>query len=130
MDSTMSDDDTRVDLLRSSDANQRTQTIAAFVTKGDQQAVAGLAAALMASHWPACDELADALAKIGTDEARQSLIRALKGRRHHIRSAAVKALSRLGDRSVRTAIAGLAKDPAYEVRQDVAEALGRIDSYD
>ena len=123
---TMRNRDDRLESLRSSDAGERKQVMASLVTQGDQQAIAALADALLKSHWPACNQLADALAQIGTDEAGQGLMRALKGRRHHIRSAAVKALARLGGKSVRDAVAALADDPAYEVRQDVAEALRQI----
>jgi HEAT repeat protein len=123
---TMRNRDDRLESLRSNDAGERSQVMATLVTQGDQQAIAALADALLKSHWPACDQLADALAQIGTDEARRGLMGALKGRRHHIRSAAVKALARVGGESVRCAVAALAEDPAYEVRQDVAEALRQI----
>jgi hypothetical protein len=53
-------------------------------------------------------------------------MRALKGRRHHIRSAALKALAALGAEYAKQAVAVLADDPAYEVQQDVAEVSRQI----
>jgi len=118
--------DNRSESLLSGDAAQRRQAIAGLAAQGDQQAASVLTDALLHSHWPVCDELADALAQMGTDAARQGLMRALRGRRHHIRSAAVKALARLGGEGVRDAVAALADDPSYEVCQDVEEALRQI----
>lgn len=92
----------------------------------DEEGAAALTEALLESHWPACDQLAGTLAQIGTEEARQGLMRALKGRRHHIRSAALKALAALGAEYAKQAVAVLADDPAYEVQQDVAEVSRQI----
>ncbi len=82
-----------------------------------------IGAALRDSHWPACDELAEALSRIGGEAAKAQLLRALKARRHHVLSAAVKALATLGGNDVPKVIHALANDPSYEVRQDVEEAL-------
>ena len=118
----------RRERLQAQDAPERDVAMAPLVAQGDQAAVTALSDALLRSHWPVSDELADALVRIGTDAARQGLLRALKGRRHHIRSAAVKALVRLGGDGVGAAIAALANDPSYEVRQDVQAALAAFDS--
>ena len=123
----MTHGDNRSESLLTGDAAQRRQAIAGLAAQGDQQAASVLTDALLHSHWPVCDELADALAQMCTDAARQGLMRALRGRRHHIRSAAVKALARLGGAGLREVIAALANDPSYEVRQDVAEAIQRLD---
>jgi HEAT repeat protein len=79
--------------------------------------------ALFSSNWPVCNEIADALAEIATPDAKAALIGALKVRRHHVRSAAIKALLFLPGNDVAAAVAGLKDDPSYEVRQDVARAL-------
>jgi HEAT repeat protein len=94
-----------------------------LVAVADDSAVAVLGQALLGSHWPVCDDLANALARIGTEPAKAALLKGLKARRHHIRSAAVKALATIGGPDARTDIQSLANDPSYEVRQDVAEAL-------
>jgi HEAT repeat protein len=110
----------------STDAAERRRVLGELVNSGDSSAAEALTTTLLKSNWPVCDELAEALAQIGGDEAKTGLIRALKGRRHHIRSAAVKALALLGGTGVREEIARLKDDPAYEVRQDVAEALRQL----
>jgi len=102
--------------------------IADLIQRGGSEAVNILTKTLLNSNWPDCDRIARALAEIGSDDAKFGLLSALKGRRHHIRSAAIKALAKLGGNEVRTAIADLATDPAYEVRQDVAEALRMLDN--
>ena len=122
----MTHGDNRSESLLSGDAAQRRQAIAGLAAQGDQQAASVLTDALLHSYWPVCDELADAFAQMGTDAACQGLMRALKGRRRHIRSAAVKALARLGGDGAREAGAALADDPSYEVRQDVEDALRQI----
>ena len=115
------------DALNSPDASERSRARERLLQHDPEEAVAALSAALGESHWPVCTELAEAIAAIGGDAARTALVSALKARRHHVRSAAVKALVRMAGRSVRDAIEGLACDPSYEVRQDVAEALQRLD---
>jgi len=102
---------------------ERQAALAKLVDDGDRTAVDLIGSALLESNWPVCDDLAAALAEIETAEARDTLVGTLKARRHHVRSAAIKALIRLGDASARPAIEKLADDPSYEVRQDVAEAL-------
>jgi len=104
-------------------AEERHQSLAQLVAQGDDRAAEVIGAALRDSHWPACAEFAEALAQIGGEAAKAQLLRALRARRHHVRSAAVKALAILGGNGVREAIHLLADDPSYEVRQDVAEVL-------
>lgn len=109
-------------------AEERQKSLSQLVEQSDDRAAEVIGGALHNSHWPACGELAEALAQIGGDSAAAQLLRALKARRHHVRSAAVKALATLGGPEVPEAIRSLAKDPSYEVRQDVAEALERLGS--
>lgn len=85
-----------------------------------------IGADLLTSHWPRCNELAAELAVIGSNEAVEALIAALDARRHHTRSAAIKALvtiSGIEKHSIVEKIAALRNDPSYEVRQDVLTAL-------
>jgi len=112
--------------LNSLSAQERGEAVNHLVAAADEDAVAVLGRALLDSHWPLCDELAEALARIGTRPAKAALLKALKARRHHIRSAAVKALATIGGPAASTAIQSLANDSSYEVRQDVAEALQRF----
>ena len=113
--------------VRSTNASERQRALAELLARGDKAAVESIAAALLASDWPVSGQLADALAEIGGAGAREALIRALKVRRHHVRSAAIKALVRLGGGNVRDHIEKIRNDPAYEVRQDVAAALRDLD---
>jgi HEAT repeat protein len=94
-----------------------------LVRDGGPAAVDLLGRELSASNWPLCNELADALVRIGTRAAQQALCLALKARRHHVRSAAIRGLSQMGGPEAAERIAELANDRAYEVRQNVAEAL-------
>jgi HEAT repeat protein len=81
---------------------------------------------LLTSHWPACDTIANSLAEIGTPNAVVGLLKGLRCRRHHVRSASLKALARFKDDAVIKAIEALRNDPAFEVRQDAAEALKKM----
>jgi len=63
--------------------------ITEFVRHGGCDAVQKLTDALLNSNWPDCIRFATALSQIGNDDAVAGLLRALKGRRHHIRSAAI-----------------------------------------
>ena len=104
-------------------AEERQEALAQLVAQGDHRAAEVIGAALRDSHWPACVEFAAALARISGEAAKAQLLLALKARRHHVRSAAVKALATLDGDNVRDAIQALTNDPSYEVRQDVVEAL-------
>ncbi len=112
--------------LNSATAEERRKALDRLVVEGDDRAVGTIRAALSDSHWPLCDEFAAALVRIGGDAARMQLLQALTIRRHHVRSAAVKALAATGGTGVREAIQALVDDPSYEVRQDVTEALERL----
>jgi len=122
---TMSDEKRElVGVLVGADPREGRSTLDSLIRQGDDAAAEIIGAALHQSNWPVCNDLADALTRVGRATAREALVRALKARRHHVRSAAMKALARLGGAGVRAVIAALANDPSYEVRQDVAEALG------
>ena len=116
------------DALNALPPGERRSAIASLVAEPGPGVVTLLSGALGQSNWPVCNELADALAEIGGDAAHAALAEALTARRHHVRSAAVKALVRVGGVGVRDAIERLADDPSYEVGQDVQEALRRLSS--
>lgn len=112
--------------LQEKDSTARLGMVEKLVQDGSDGAVETLAAALFSSNWPVCDELADALARIGTEHARSALVKALKARRHHIRSAAIRALVKTGDTRVAKEIAKLGDDPSYEVREDARRAVSEL----
>jgi HEAT repeat protein len=104
----------------------RREAISALVARGDAAAVDELRAALLRSQWPVCDELSEGLAQIATEEAKSALMDGLRARRHHVRSAVIRSLAQFAGEDVKIAIAQLGDDRSYEVRQDVAEALKRL----
>jgi hypothetical protein len=107
-------------------AEERHQALEQLVARADGRAAALIGTALWESHWPVCEDLAAALARISGDTAKLALVRALKARRHHVRSAAIRALAAIGGCDARDAIRALHDDPSYEVRQDVAEVLEHL----
>ena len=56
--------------------------------------------ALINSNWPKCIDLANELLSIGTPDAKEALIEGLKVKRHHVRTASIKALVGFNDKSV------------------------------
>ncbi|MGE5396752.1 MAG: HEAT repeat domain-containing protein [Chitinophagales bacterium] len=85
--------------------------------------VAILKESLLKSQWPKCNQIAQQLFEIGTDEAKNALIEGLKGKRHHIRTAAIAALMKFNDASCAEYIKPLLNDPAYETRQEAEKAI-------
>ena len=79
--------------------------------------------ALKKSHWPACDNLADDLARRGP-AAIDALEHALKSRTYHVRSACLRAIARVDAARARPLAEQLLKDRAYEVRETAAQILG------
>lgn len=84
---------------------------------------------LLKSHWPKCNAFAEELAAIGTDEAKKALVSALKAKRHHIRTASIKALTSFGD-SVAEIIEPFLGDPAYETRMETKKAIKNLTGKD
>ena len=82
---------------------------------------------LMNSHWPKCNSLAQMLADHETDEARDALVVALGAKRHHVRTAVIRALVQLGDPAVIDSIRPLVNDPAYETRVEAKNAVGSLE---
>jgi HEAT repeat protein len=85
---------------------------------------------LLLSHWPQCNVLAEELAKIGGHEAKAGLLKALGAKRHHIRTAAIKALVTLGDHEAVQAFEDLLDDPSYETRMQAKEAIKALTGRD
>jgi HEAT repeat protein len=79
---------------------------------------------LLDSHWPRCNDLAEELMRFNNDEAKEALIEALShGKRHHVRTASIKALTGFGDKTVAVFIEPLLDDPAYETRMEAKKSL-------
>lgn len=78
---------------------------------------------LRKSAWPRCDQLAEQLASQGVS-AVPALEYALKSRTHHVRSACLKAISRIEATRGRELAKSMLHDKAYEVRETAANLLG------
>jgi len=118
-----------LDSLLSTDPAERERALLTLTERADASAVDLIGRSLLVSSWPVCDQLAQALASIGGESATKALVQALRGRRHHIRSAAIKALMKVGGEAARDEIAKLANDPSFAVRQDAAQALCKLDGF-
>ena len=83
-----------------------------------------LTSALLDSHWPKCYQLAEEIvANYDKKDARAALKKALSAKRHHIGTAAIKALVMIDDESVLSEIEQLLNDPAYETRTEAQKAI-------
>jgi HEAT repeat protein len=78
---------------------------------------------LIKSHWPKCNDLANEIMAYRNEESKNALIEALKARRHHVRTAAIKALASLHDMSVVEHIKPCLNDAAYETRIEAKKVL-------
>ena len=79
---------------------------------------------LLNSHWPKCNKLAEEiLNSFDPEDAKIALIKALRAKRHHIRTAAIHELSKLNDTSIIDIIKKHLDDPAYETREEAKKAL-------
>lgn len=85
---------------------------------------------LLKSHWPKCNEIAERLYKTGTVEAKNALIEGLKGKRHHTRTAAIKALTKFQDVSLVEIIRPLLGDASYETRMQAIESIKELTGED
>jgi len=79
--------------------------------------------ALKRSAWPRCDQLAATLASKGPSAA-DALEAAAASRVHHVRSAALKALTQVDVARGKQLATRFLKDKAYEVRETAAHILG------
>jgi len=79
---------------------------------------------LLKSNWPKCNNIAVEISNYNNREAKLALIEALdKGERHHIRTAAIKALVNFKDPDVIEALKKRLDDPAYEPRIEAKKVL-------
>lgn len=85
---------------------------------------------LLKSHWPKCNEIAEKLFEIGTAEAKMALVEGLKGKRHHIRTAAIKTLVKFQDPSLIEIIRPFVNDASYETRMQAIEAIKDLSGKD
>lgn len=81
---------------------------------------------LLSSHWPKCNQIAEQLYSIGTEEAKNALINGLKGKRHHIRTASMRALAKFQDASLAEYIRPLLNDPSYEARVQAKDSIKQL----
>lgn len=79
--------------------------------------------ALLKSHWPACNTVAQQLFEIGGDSAKEALLAGLKGKRHHIRTAAIKYLGKFDDVSLVSKLQPFLNDSSYETRMEAKNAI-------
>jgi len=80
--------------------------------------------ALINSQWPKCNAVAKELGDIGTEEAKNALIVALKeSRQHHSREAAINELIKFNDESVLDHIGPLLADKSYTTRITAKKAF-------
>jgi len=86
--------------------------------------IRSLKASLLNSHWPKCNQIADEIASYNNQDAKNALVEALNsGKRHHIRTAAIKALVNFNEVEVVEQIEQCLNDPAYETRMEAKKAL-------
>ncbi len=79
--------------------------------------------ALKKSSWPSCDRLAEDLAGRGPAAA-DALVYASRSRTHHVRSASLKALTKVSPEKAKDLAEKMLSDKAYEARETAAKILG------
>ena len=94
------------------------------MSKNDE--VKNLKENLLKSHWPKCNQIAQQLFEIGSEEAKQALIEGLQGKRHHIRTAAIKFLTKFKDISLVEHISPLLSDPSHETRVQAIDSIKEL----
>lgn len=82
--------------------------------------------ALLTSHWPTCNTIAQQLFEIGGDAAKEALLAGLKGKRHHIRTAAIKYLGQFEDGSLVSKLQPYLNDSSYETRMEAKNAIYKL----
>lgn len=78
------------------------------------------------SQWPKCNLIAEQLLQIGTEEAKSILLEGLKGKHHHLRTAAIRALTSFHDASIIMHLVPLLNDPAYETRVQAKKSIEEL----
>lgn len=94
-----------------------------LVQTADESVVEQLERELFKSRWPRCGALASALRHIGTDRARSALIACLKAKRHHVRTAAIEALTGFEDPGLADLLEPFLDDPAFETRFEAKKVI-------
>lgn len=89
----------------------------------EQRSLESLTKALIDSHWPKCNQIAEEILLLNQEDAKKALIEAFNAKRHHVRTAALKAIVKLNDLSTIDNIKTLLDDPAYETRIEAKKAL-------
>ncbi len=86
---------------------------------------------LLKSNWPKCNDLADEIGSYHNKAAKNALIEVLdNGERHHLRTAAIKALVKYNEPDVIEALIKRLGDPAYEPRVEAKKALKELTGID
>jgi len=85
---------------------------------------------LLKSNWPKCNQIAEELFEIRSVEAKQALIEGLKGKRHHIRTASIMALTKFHDVSDVVHIKPFLNDPSYETRIEAKNSIKELTGED
>ena len=78
---------------------------------------------LLKSNWPKCNQIAEELFENRSPEAKQALLEGLKGKRHHIRTASIMALTKFHDVSDVVHIKPFLNDPSYETRIEAKNSI-------
>ncbi len=90
----------------------------------NEQSIQDLKLSLLKSNWPKCNDIAKEIGNYNNQEAKLALIEVLdKGERHHIRTAAIKALVNYKETDVIEALKKRLDDPAYEPRVEAKNVL-------
>ena len=96
----------------------------------EDKPIQDLKQSLLKSNWPKCNGIALEISSYNNQEAKLALIEALeKGERHHIRTAAIKALVNFKDPDVIEALKKRLDDPAYEPRVEAKKVLKDLTGY-
>lgn len=82
--------------------------------------------AFLNSQWPTCNTLAQQIFDFGGDAAKEALLLGLKGKRHHIRTVAIKQLGKMGDPSLVSKLQPLLNDASYETRMEAKNAIREL----
>jgi hypothetical protein len=93
--------------------------------------IGSLKECLLNSHWPKCNQIADDIASYNNQDAKNALIEVISsGKRHHIRTAAIKALVNFNEVDVVEQIKKCLNDPAYETRMEAKNVLKVMTGHD
>ena len=85
---------------------------------------------LLKSNWPTCNTIAQQIFEIGGESAKEALLAGLKGKRHHIRTAAIKLLGEFGDASLVPILQPFLNDSSYETRMEAKNVISKLSGED